>query len=179
MMRAIGIAVLGSMIVCLAGGALLIDAVMFQPMRDRAQQLAVLRDEFLSVRGRRAAVDHELASLRSRPTRTTAMHAFATSDTATTVALIQERLRALTSEVGGILLSSQAGSELAASAGLIRLQVLVRARLSEEGLFRLLAALEAAQPPIVLAAFEVRPGPIDQPPLDFTGVVVAYHANAS
>jgi hypothetical protein len=174
-------ATVATLVTFVAGAGLLMEALVFRPIGDREKEATALREELSGVRQRRLAVERELAALRQAASHVPKVGAYASADTATTAALVQERFRTLTDEVGGTLLSSQAAGEQAISDGLTRLQVMVRVRLSEEGLFRLLAGLDAAQPPLMLAAFEVSLGPAlaDQPPLDFAGVVVAFHADAS
>jgi hypothetical protein len=162
------------------GGYCLVDVLVLAPLRSNEALLASLGEELNAVNLRRDAVERELAVARAGAAGDVDALLFASPAGPATAARLQELARDLVAEVGGVLVSSQAGNDDPVADGIVRVQVLVRARLTEEALIRLFAAVEASSPPMTFKAFEVAPngGPVDQPPLDFTGVLTAFHSDA-
>jgi len=157
------------------------DAVLLSPIRVADGQLAELSAELTAARGRRSDVQQSLADLRSRKTDETS-YFIMSKDSATTIATIQEELRAAVLAVGGQLVSSQGGIGNAADATAARVQILLRARLSEAGLFEFVRQIEQRSPPIFIQSFEIAPSAAalgQGATLDFSGVLVAFHADAS
>jgi hypothetical protein len=182
-MTAVPVLRLVSLLSLMAGAAgvyWLVDTLLLEPARSQQAQLLSLREELGAVVQRRAGTERELSVVRSSAVRGADDPTFTTANSASTTALIQERVRELVAQVGGVVISSQAGAEERIGDALVKLQVLVRARFTEGALLRFLVDLENVSPPVILTALDVGPGagPADQPPLDFTGVLTAFHSDA-
>lgn len=164
--------------ICGAFTWLAADAFLLTPIANEQVRLVSLRADLADVSQRAFVAQSELAALKSKRIDADDLF-FVSPDGTGSASAVQERVREAIAKAGGVLISSQAVLDESAH-GAVRIQVLVRARLDEAGLFDLLRRLQVGDPPTLLNGFEVgvSPGVGGQPPLDFTAVLTAFHTDA-
>lgn len=156
------------------------ETQLLDPARLAEASIGPLVKEIEGLRERRAGVEREIAALRQPSAFAATPLTYAAAGGDPGVTRLQEEIHGLILATNGVLVSSQAGNPSHADGNLTQIQVLVRARFDEADLLEFLGRVGALTPLVGLSAMELGPAgnALDGPPLDFTGVFVAFESDA-
>jgi hypothetical protein len=157
-----------------------VDFVALSPIRRGGTAVDDLRSQLANLHARRQQVEADLNLLRDASRQLSGFDFFhEPASPAGTASAVQEEVRRLVAEIGGVLLSSQATTE-GLNEGATRIRISVRARIDEDGLLELLQQIDEARPRIIVSGLELQPTAANDsmPPIELAGVLVAFHYDA-
>lgn len=157
-----------------------VETLALGPIRSADRAIGDLHARLTDLRTRTEAAMFDLARIEAEGSAASQPRLFIeNASAAVSSATVQEQLRSMIASAGGVLLSSLASVEDIED-GMARIRVILRARLSEDGILGLLEQFERTSPRIAVAGLEIRPTSVDdgQPPLELAGVLVAFHLDA-